>query len=937
MLTVLFFGFPALFVAPKNIIIEGDTPMKRKTILSLVIAIALLVSIALPLASSAAEMDEPSQIIINAPAGLAFDDTTDFFQAFKIFDVTFTGDNYSYVIVPAFEAFDDYPGADASYLLLDFLNDGPTATEMTDLAAALWAYIYYDGYDPNDIIRLVEPVGDVDVEESQVTIDLDVTGGGYGYYLVFHSASLFDDDEPFVQIIAACTLTTTNPVAEVTAKTDVPTLKKWLVLDDGTYAKVEGLSIGDIASFAIEVTLPTTFEGYDEENPYVLIVHDILGVCPEFFLGYDPEGVDGFVENITVSYWEQGEPTTITAFVIDDDYELTPGPYGFEIEFAFNALQAIPEGYSILIEYSAVVNEGIREVLKGTNSAWVEFSCDPYEDKTGATPPSVVGVYVSDLGGIVKVDGSTGEEGEGTWFERIDESSVFPTSTSYTPAFSPDMKYLAVPINGTPFVTIYNLKNGEPINIAGPDMPVNVGFNSAFSPDGHYLAVTLAYYPFIIIYDMTSVIPTKSTDPDIFPSSSQYGCFGNIAFSPNGQYLAMTHDAYPYLTIYDMTGNMPIKLDDPKTLPTDSARIVVFSPDNKYLVVTSAYGYDLMIYDMTGGEATTIQGFTTPQIYQGNGAAFSPDGKLLAIASTLDPYLTIYDMTGIIPIKLDTLDDLPDGLATGIAFSPDGQFLVVTSLSHSLTIYDMTNGFPNKMAAPDKPPHDMAMSLVYSPDGRFLAVRLQGGSGTTYYRTPTPATTTYTTHLTGAEFELYKLTTLDTPDANGDYYDIGDPIPFSEDSSGNLLFDGNPENEDDIFYTLMSNPEVAVTGIGPGLYMLRETVAPNGYNKLTYDIFFEITLEYDDDTEEWVYVKKVYFDTANTFLATENAPSFDTIFDSIHNIFETIYIENYSGTLFPGTGGIGTAIFYAISLLLTGALTAYAIATTRKRKTTPTV
>ena len=74
--------------------------------------------------------------------------------------------------------------------------------------------------------------------------------------------ALFDDDEPFVQIVAACALTTTNPVAEVTAKTDVPTLKKWLVLDDGSYAKVEGLSIGDSASFAIEVTLPTTFEGH---------------------------------------------------------------------------------------------------------------------------------------------------------------------------------------------------------------------------------------------------------------------------------------------------------------------------------------------------------------------------------------------------------------------------------------------------------------------------------------------------------------------------------------------------------------------------------------------------------------------------------------------------------------------------------------------------
>ena len=901
----------------------------KKKLLPILLAVLMVTTLVAPgMISTAAEMDEPPQIIINAPVGLAFDDATDFFQAFKIFDVTFTGDNYSYVIVPAFEAFDAYPGADSTYSLLDFLNDGPTAAEMTDLAAALWAYIYYDGYDPNDIVRLVEPVGDIDVEETQVTIDLDVVGGGYGYYLVFHSASLFDDDEPFVQIVAACALTTTNPIAEVTAKTDVPTLKKWLVLDDGTYAKVEGLSIGDIASFVIEVTLPTTFEGYDDTNPYVLVVHDVLGACPEFFLGYDPEGDDGFVENITISYWEQGEPTTITAFAVDDDYELTPGPYGFEIEFTFDALQAVPEGYSILIEYSAVVNEGIRGTFKGTNSAWVEFSRDPYEDETGTAPPSVVTIYVTELGDIVKVDGSTGEEGEGTWFEKIGNPATLPTGSGQSAVFSPDGQYLTITHNVSPFMTIYDMTGGTPAKLSNPaKLPTGQGMGAAFSPDGQYLAIAHVTSPFVTIYDMTDGAPTKIDDPATLPTGTGEG----VAFSPDGQYLAITHNVSPFMTIYDMTGGTPTKITNPATLPTGSGGID-FSPDGNYLAIAHSTSPFVTIYDMTGGTPTKIDDPATLPTGQGTDAVFSSDGQYLAIAHRFSPYVTIYNMTGGIPTKIDDPATLPILAGYGAAFSPDGQYLAIAdSGSPYVTIYNMTDGSPTKIADPTTLPTGMGMGAAFSPDGQYLAIAHGTSPYVTIYTTPTPATTTYSTHLTGAEFELYKLITLNTPDTNGLWYDIGDPIPFSEDSFGNLLFDGNPENDDDIFYTLMSDPEVAVTGIGPGLYMLRETVAPDGYNKLTYDIFFEITLEYDDDSEEWVYIKKVYFDTANTFLITENAPTFDTIFDSINGIFETIYIENFSGTLFPGTGGIGTTIFYLTSTVF-GSLLCAGYILSRKKK-----
>ena len=904
----------------------------RRNLLSLLVAVLLLTAVILPLGSSAAEMGDPPQIIINAGSGQVFDGDNDFFQAYKIFSVTFSGDNYSYTLLPEFYAFIDYP----DYLtmsLQEYLDTQPGYEEMTELATALWNYIYYEGYDPLDIIRYVEPVGDVNVTESQVTIDLDVIGGGYGYYLVFHSVSADNGGEPSVSIIAACSLTTTNPVAVVTPKADVPTLRKNIVKDDGTLTKVAGVTVGETINFVIEVTLPKTYEGYDD---YLFVLHDEFSGVSGAFIGFDPTGED-YLDGIMVSMWEPGEPTTIEPFPTTG-YTLTQNWPGFDIEFNFEALLEIPEGYELLVEYSGVVNgeaASVGTTTKVVNSAWLEFGANPYTESSINSIEEKVWLYVGCLDDVWKVDGTTKNVVEGAWFEKIDDLDELPTGNGFNVAFSSDGKYLAITSIASPFITVYKMVDGIPARIPYPNvLPPNITYSAAFSPDGKFLAVVHFTYPFLTIYDMTNDIPTKIPDPDELPSATGRG----VAFSSDGKYLAIANSnasGMPQVIIYNVSDDVFSYAYGLNIRPGygDIVFNLSFSLDGKYLAIAHNGSPFLAIYDMTEDPPLRMPDPNVLPTGNVHNVIFSPNGQYLAMSHDASPYVTIYDMTNGNPIKITNPDILPTGVGRGVSFSSNGKYLaVVHNTAPFITIYDMNNGEPIKVSNPNILPTGIGQGVAFSNDGKYLAIAYNNDPYINIYRTPTPSITTYSTHLNSAEFTLQKLEPRDTPDSNGYLYDIGAPIQFTEESSENIVYDGDINNTN-IFTKLVSSPEVTVAGLGPGLYMLTETKAPNGFNQLTYNVFIEITLEYNEDIENWVYVRKAFIDKDNTFLKDSNPAPFTVVNDSIRDIYESIYIENFSGQLFPETGGIGTALFYATSLLLTTALLAY-ITASRKKKVT---
>lgn len=114
-------------------------------------------------------------------------------------------------------------------------------------------------------------------------------------------------------------------------------------------------------------------------------------------------------------------------------------------------------------------------------------------------------------------------------------------------------------------------------------------------------------------------------------------------------------------------------------------------------------------------------------------------------------------------------------------------------------------------------------------------------------------------------------------------------IEYATFGTGNK-FDSWVSNPDKA--TVLTTPAdgtIALTGLDSGIYSLKEIEAPTGYNKLTAPITFTITNASDAAKKGIVSY------------TSDGAPATGTI-----------KVLNNAGTTLPGTGGIGTTIFYVI-------------------------
>lgn len=102
--------------------------------------------------------------------------------------------------------------------------------------------------------------------------------------------------------------------------------------------------------------------------------------------------------------------------------------------------------------------------------------------------------------------------------------------------------------------------------------------------------------------------------------------------------------------------------------------------------------------------------------------------------------------------------------------------------------------------------------------------------------------------------------------------------------------------------TVLTSPadgKLTMSGLANGTYYLKETEAPQGYNPLENDI--EIMITAANWTTSGTPSAKIEYKTSTaegaSFAEAENG---------------TVKVENKSGTVLPGTGGIGTTIFYVV-------------------------
>ena len=166
------------------------------------------------------------------------------------------------------------------------------------------------------------------------------------------------------------------------------------------------------------------------------------------------------------------------------------------------------------------------------------------------------------------------------------------------------------------------------------------------------------------------------------------------------------------------------------------------------------------------------------------------------------------------------------------------------------------------------------------------------------------------TGLANAEFELYKANEA------GDAADENAKINIVDEGNGVYRQATADEAKVTGFTSakIVSDDDgkVLVKGLDAGTYYLRETKAPEGYNKLLSDIKVEIIATYGEDGKLASYkVDYTYNGTATpgTAITTkDNSPE--------------VAVENKTGAQLPSTGSKGALMVTLAGIVLFGALTA---------------
>lgn len=163
-------------------------------------------------------------------------------------------------------------------------------------------------------------------------------------------------------------------------------------------------------------------------------------------------------------------------------------------------------------------------------------------------------------------------------------------------------------------------------------------------------------------------------------------------------------------------------------------------------------------------------------------------------------------------------------------------------------------------------------------------------------------------YLAGATFRLYNS----EEDANKDQ----NPIAVTG-SDGNYTVDPVQAGDNKKYDMVSVATELAehkgmnlrLNGLKAGVYWLMETQAPDGYNGVTAPIKITIAKSQNDNVNDWIITKG----------------------DGQEETDKVIDIENTTGTILPGTGGMGTVLFTVIGVALVLIIAASFVISRRKR------
>ena len=353
-------------------------------------ALLLALMMVLALGTTAFAAESYSITVKNPNTSISMAGNT--YSAYKLFNVTYsdvteTSGNYAYTVTDDFANF-EYTVGENTYkgenliAYLATLSDNAEALDTFAEAALKYAK-------DNSIAAAGSVTAGAGATEATISVP------SAGYYLVAGSATAPDNQT----VVAACSLTTTDPTAEVTVKADVPSIEKKIVEGD-TLVPANTASIGDTVTFQLSSKVPN-MKGYEK---YFFVMNDTLSE------GLTYNGND----TMTVKIGD----TTLTR---DTDYTVETNGQNITIIFKDFIQYKDQAGTAVTVTYSATLNEkaNLSPTEGNPNTVTLTYSNNPNEtgsgtpenpdkpgegDATGTTPQSQTKTYVTGIK-INKVDG----------------------------------------------------------------------------------------------------------------------------------------------------------------------------------------------------------------------------------------------------------------------------------------------------------------------------------------------------------------------------------------------------------------------------------------------------------------------------------------------------------------------------------------------------
>ena len=350
--------------------------MKRmKNAAALLLALMMMLSLSV---TAFADGEELGSIEIT---GVSTDNVYEIYQLLVLESYNPDSKAYAYKVNEAWEDFFETSEA-LHYVQIDaqgyvtWIAGDETTTDPADFAKLALAYAKEEG---------IDPLQSSEDDKMAITTNKDGKNVGtfsnlpLGYYLVDSTMG------------ALCGLTTTNPTAYIIAKNDAPTIHKQVKEDTTDYGPDNNAQIGETVEFRTTIHVSAGAEKY--------ILHDKMsdGLTFKNVSSITKNGVEVPSSNYTV----------LTGDDLLDAYEGTDKEATdictFEVRFDETYCSTLNKGDTIIVYYSAVVNENAviydnNAKYSDENTAQLEFG----EDHFTETSTTKTYTYALDL---VKTDG----------------------------------------------------------------------------------------------------------------------------------------------------------------------------------------------------------------------------------------------------------------------------------------------------------------------------------------------------------------------------------------------------------------------------------------------------------------------------------------------------------------------------------------------------